>query len=194
MSPTLDHRKRPALRRRPFVVWVALLVAGLTWAAGELAAADHPPTDAQVKAAFIYRFATFIEEWPAANRPAAEAPITFGYLGDDPVAEAMTNAIPGKIIRGHPLVIRRCATLDDLKGCQVLFVSPAEKRNLREVLETAKALGILTVGDAAHFTEVGGMINFVPRNNKVHFEINNDNAEQAKIKISSELLKIPKQR
>jgi hypothetical protein len=46
----------------------------------------------------------------------------------------------------------------------------------------------LTVGESAGFTGLGGMINFTVEDNNVHFEVNVDAAERARLQISSKLL------
>ena len=49
---------------------------------------------------------------------------------------------------------------------------------------------MLTVGEWPQFTENGGMINFVLENNKIRFQINDQAARGAGLKISSKLLNL----
>jgi hypothetical protein len=46
------------------------------------------------------------------------------------------------------------------------------------------------VSDIPHFSERGGMIQFVLEKDKIRFEVNLTNAERAGLKLSSELLKV----
>ena len=47
---------------------------------------------------------------------------------------------------------------------------------------------VLTVGETVQFLRDGGMVRFYIENNKVRFEISQKNAEQAGLKVSSQLL------
>jgi hypothetical protein len=53
-----------------------------------------------------------------------------------------------------------------------------------------KQSSILTVSDAPDFVAQGGMIQFVIEGNRVRFQINLTAAQQAKLSLSSELLKL----
>jgi hypothetical protein len=51
---------------------------------------------------------------------------------------------------------------------------------------------VLTVCDIDGFVENGGVIRFVTMDNKVHFEININAVERARLKMSSKLLNLAK--
>jgi hypothetical protein len=71
-----------------------------------------------------------------------------------------------------------------------LFFSEVDKQSSREILEAIQGTAILTVGQSEQFTALDGMITFRMEADKVRFEINQDSAEQAGIKISAQLLKL----
>jgi hypothetical protein len=50
--------------------------------------------------------------------------------------------------------------------------------------------GVLTVGDAADFARIGGMIGFYVENNKIRLQINARTAKEANLSISSKLLRL----
>ena len=88
------------------------LVTGLTLAASlavEAHAADLPAEslELQVKAAFLYNFAKFVE-WPAdVGSAGATGRLTFCVFGDEPLFSALTQSLVGKTINGRALVARR---------------------------------------------------------------------------------------
>jgi hypothetical protein len=49
---------------------------------------------------------------------------------------------------------------------------------------------ILTVGETDRFIAAGGMVNFTREASKIRFQINNDAAKTAGLKISSKLLSL----
>ena len=147
-----------------------------------------PPREYLIKAAFLYNFAKFVE-WPAEALPDIGISITFGIVGDNPFGGAL-ESMEGKTVKGRKVVIRQFKGVQDLKFVHILFVSSSEKKRLPKIMKTIKDWNVLTVGDTEGFTEVGGIINLIIVRNKVRFEINAVNAQQARLKISSKLLKL----
>ena len=156
------------------------------------AAADSPSfSEYQVKAAFLYNFARFVE-WPTNAFPDDRAPILLGIVGDDPFGGALEQLVKGKTINGRELVLKRVARQQDLREFHMLFVCSSEVRYLPQILESLKGKCVLTVGETKGFAQTGGVINFTLEENKVHFEINVDTAERSRLKISSKLLALAK--
>lgn len=147
------------------------------------------PTEYQVKAVFLSNFAKFIE-WPPGPSRDLRDPFTICIVGQDPFGTVLDEAVQGKTISGHRLVVRRSKPGESWKGCQIAFISSSEGKDLPSVLESSQRSGVLTVGEIEGFAQRGGMINFVLEDNQVHFEINLGAAERAGIKISSKLLSL----
>jgi hypothetical protein len=152
-------------------------------------AAPQAPTEYQIKAAFLYNFVKFVE-WPPETLPGNRAPIVVAVLGKDPFGSALDDVILGKVVDGHPIQILRTNSMQDLKACQIAFISPSEVKRLPEILVGLRGSSVLTVGEADHFAQLGGMIQFTLEGNKVRFAINVDAAERARLKVSSKLLSL----
>jgi hypothetical protein len=80
----------------------------------------------------------------------------------------------------------------DLKGCQIAFISSAERNQLKPIFQNANRAGVLTVGETEGFAAQGGVIDFIREENKVHIEVNVDAAQRTSLKISSKLLSLAK--
>ncbi|MCI0415820.1 YfiR family protein [bacterium] len=152
-------------------------------------ALPQSPTEYQVKAAFLYYFAKFIE-WPHGIFPAESTPIFIGILGEDPFELELDETIRGKTANGRELFVKRSEELSELKNCHILFISSAEKERIPYILDSLRGLSILTVSETDNFIEEGGIVNFVIIQNRVQFEINLQAATGAKLKISSKLLNV----
>ena len=150
-------------------------------------AQSDSPSEYQVKAAFLYNFAKFVE-WPLDAFPDPNSPIIFGIVGDDPFDGELNAMISEKSLSGRRFVVRRFRRGEDLRHCHVLFISASEKKFLKLILVSVRGSSILTVADADGFTRQGGMIGFVLEENRVRFEINPLAAERSQLKISSRLL------
>lgn len=162
----------------------ALLAVLATLATG---AAGAQPSENEVKAAFLFSFTKFVE-WPERLLGPAQAPFAFCLLGESALGEPLEEAVRGKQVRGRPAVVRRAADLADLGGCRILFVGRSEAGRVSEVVAALRDRPVLTVGDHAGFVGAGGMIEFVLRERRVRFRIDQSAAARAGLAISAKLL------
>jgi hypothetical protein len=151
-------------------------------------ALQEPSTEYQVKAAFLYNFARFVE-WPSESFPRPDSPFTICTAGD-PFQGALDKTVQGETLDNRPLVARRMASTDDIRSCQILYIALSERRRTAEILTAAGTAPILTVGETDEFMNRCGIIRFVPRANQIHFQINPDAAQRASLKISARLLQL----
>jgi len=167
---------------------VLALGAALLWLAGleEVRAAQSGERD--LKAAFLYKFAKFVE-WPQAAFPEPSTPVTLCVLGDDPIGASLEAVVKGEKLNDRRLVVRLLRDPQATQGCHVLFVGP-EKGRLPEILAPLRGSGVLTVGGAADFLDQGGMIRLFLEQKRVRFDINLDAAERSRLNLSSKLLRL----
>jgi hypothetical protein len=152
-------------------------------------AQGQPIDEYQVKAAFLYNFAKFVE-WPAQTFKSSSEPIKVCVLGQDPFGPALAEAVSGKQIEGRALLVRNISDARQAGNCQILFVSSSERKRLPSIFVGIKAASILTVGEMEGFTAEGGVINFRLEDGRVRIEINVQAAEQGRLHISSKLLSL----
>ena len=168
-----------------------VLLLGLIFAIGfNGRAQDSQPTEYQIKAAFIYHFAEFVD-WPTQAFADASSPMVIGVLGENVFGTDLEQIINGKAIKGHQLQFKEFKSVTEVTNCQVLFISPSEKSHLPKILAALQGANVLTVSEKTDdFTKDGGMINLKIIDNKIRFEINNDAAKKAGLTISSKLLSL----
>jgi hypothetical protein len=168
--------------------WFCLLLFILSFGTGDVARAQDSK-EYQLKAVFLFNFAQFVK-WPASCFARADAPFTIGILGDDPFGNALDETIRGENIEHHKLVVMRAQRVDDLKDCQMIFISRSEGGHVSEILAQLEGRPVLTVSEVESFARDGGTINFYIVAGKVHFEINPGSAQHQGLKISSQLLSL----
>jgi hypothetical protein len=144
----------------------------------------------EVKAAFLYNFAKFID-WPESVKPKETDKFIIGTLGDNVFGDDLQQ-IEGKQVSGARIVVRSYSDVRSASECHILFVCPSEKANLNSIFKTLEGKSILTVSDIEGFATNGGMIEFYLQDQRVHFEINRETAARAGLKINSQLLKLAK--
>ena len=168
------------------VIACALLWAA--WVGAPAYGADPAPSEFALKAAFIYNFAKFTE-WPAAPGAGTRDPIVLCAHAGEPFDAALAS-IDGKSVQGRTLRVRRGLRPLEIKSCHVVFIAASEERRIPELLRAAAKLPVLTIGDSDGFAEGGGMIGLINADNRVQFEINNEAARRANLKIGSQLLRL----
>ena len=149
--------------------------------------ADGPQREYELKAAFLYKFAGFVE-WPAESFPETDTPIRIGILGDDPFKTALDDMVRTKTVRERRLEVLRSGGAEELKQCHIVFVTASKAGEIGTLSDMFNKAHILTVGDTKGFAEGGGTINLVKEQDKIRFEINTESAQSAGLKISSQLL------
>ena len=110
-------------------------------------------------------------------------------LGKDPFGAALTT-IEGKLVEGRPIQIIAIVGDQSVSGCDMAFVGADNARHVSKMLMPMQGLAILTIGEAEDFTARGGMIGLRVESNRVRFDINKKTANEHRLKLSSQLLKI----
>lgn len=175
----------PIVVSRATLLVLVLLIPALT------GRAQDAPSEYQVKAAYLFNFLKFVE-WPENAFGDPLAPMVIGVVGDDPFGNALPQVVIGKTVQGRDVVVRIYRAGEDLRGAHILFIGSSERKKLPAILSSLHGSAALTVADMEGFLDLGGMIQFVPENNRVRFAINVEAARRARLKMSSKLLSLAK--
>lgn len=169
-----------------------LLLLGLCPGWHVLAAQDSDAVEQRVKAAYLYRFASYVE-WPSASFTAPDTPLTIAVLGDDALAADLDAVVAGRTVNDRRVVVRRPKAGDSLAGTHVLFVARGESALVPELAKTAQSQSILLVTDSAGALSQGSVINLVVLDRHVRFEVSLESATKSNLKLSSRLLAVATQ-
>jgi hypothetical protein len=182
------NRLRPGHR----VVVASVIFLAASVCGRQRAAATGAPLEYEVKAAFLFRFAQFVE-WPPDTFKGTSEPFTYCTIGEDPFHGALERTLNGKTVGQRALRVEHLNGAGEIGECQVLFIGGADdKKQIKEALASAGTLPILTVGEADQFAKNGGAIGFCTEDSKIRFEVNLDAAGKAGLKISAKLLALAK--
>jgi len=142
----------------------------------------------QLEAVFLFNFTQFVE-WPAHTFATADSPLLICVLGDDPFGEMLDSIVQGESVNGHPLMVERHRDAAMVNRCHVLFFAPSEIKTFKPVLQGLKNTSVLTVAGFEGFALNGGVIRFLVMDKKLRFRINMNAMRDAKLNISSKLLR-----
>ncbi len=163
----------------------ATLIAGLGTVL-PVKAAEAFSADA-VKAAFLYRFAGYIE-WP--QRAAPDAQFMIAVLGGDQVAGELRKLVPERPAGNTLTQIRSIGNIRQLGSAQILYIGTDFHGDLGSVIASIGAQPVLVVTDHEGGLDEGGVVNFLLVDRHLRFEVSLTAAERAGLKISSELLSV----
>ncbi len=179
----LDRRRVTGLLRAcALSIGVAAGVAG-----PRPAQADAQADEYRVKAAFLYKFGSYIE-WPDKSFARSDSPVAIGVIGADALAEELAQIVAGRSVNGRPVQVRRLRPGDPVAGLHVLFIGRSDNGRLAEILAAARGRALLTVTESEEGLELGSMINFVVVEDKVRFDVAPPPSESGNLKISARLL------
>jgi hypothetical protein len=165
------------------VLWLAVTIGWLS--AADKSEANPAQLEYQVKAGFLFNFAKFVE-WPARTNDATTN-FVIGIVDDSGVFPTISAALAGKRVQGWAVETCRLKQGDELKQCDLLFITRSQSKRVDDLLKKVGSAPVLTVGEMDGFAERGGCINFVVKEGNVRFEVNLAAAEQAGLKISSKI-------
>lgn len=163
----------------------ALLSVVVTLTPHGAARAQGASIEYAVKAAYLYKFAPFVE-WPPTAFASASSPFQLCVLGRDPFGASLDQAVSGQRVDEHRVVVRRLDRVDAASGCHVLYLGASTSQTAVEALRAVRGLPILTVADSDR--ESGAIIRFVVKDNRVRFAIDTGAAAANHVTISSKLL------
>jgi hypothetical protein len=167
------------------VMLVAFCASPVAWAQA------NPPGEYELKAAFLFNFAKFID-WPPSSLASPQSPFSICVLGQDPFGHLLDDQLQGKMIGSRNLAVQRLKNRAEARRCLMVFVSSSESPHLAEILESLRGANILIVGETNGFAASGGTIEFTIEDNHIRFAINTDAADRAGLKFSAKLLALAK--
>ncbi|MGN6496164.1 MAG: YfiR family protein [Tsuneonella sp.] len=142
--------------------------------------------EARVKAAYLYKLASFVR-WPDG---AARGQFRMCVAGSSEIAGVLQALVRGQRVAGLPVEIDEVGfgQATSVQGCNVLFMARGQD-TARGLMNAAAGQPILTVADRDGGTR-GGVIDFVVRDGKVRFMIDRGLARRQGLELSSKLLSI----
>jgi hypothetical protein len=152
-----------------------------------LAAQQSTVAEYRNKANFLATFPSFVD-WPESAFPLAQAPFLICVRGDFSFGTALAEFARGASPHGRRVDGKWMHKDQELRDCQIGFVSRSESKRYAKVLQAVDGTGVLTVGETPDFLAAGGIISFAVERELLQFEVNLVAADSARLKISSRLL------
>lgn len=159
----------------------------LLWSCAAIVSAQAPVLESRLKAAFVSKFAQFVE-WPS-DALAGRQTLDLCVATDGGAERDLDALVAGERVSGRPLVVRRITQDGEVDRCHLLFL-PASDGSHAPLLRRASVRPIVTVGDEPAFLDHGGLIRLRAVDGRIRFDINARAAQRVGLRVSSQLLSL----
>ncbi len=184
----LHRDKRPGRAVSVFSGFSTVLLL-LCWSPRIAGQPLEPVAEEKVKAAYLYRFAEYVR-WPARAFEGPTAPLVFAVAGDSAIAAELRTVTADRSVHGRPVSVRELAAGESVAGVHVLFVAGGSIEQLPRLRSAARSQSALLVTESPGALALGSVINFIPVERRIRFEVSLAAARKSNIRLSSQLLAV----
>lgn len=156
------------------------LLLGLLFACAISQAQTH-----KMHTLYMYSFSKFIQ-WPEESN---QTDFVIGVVGESPIIEPLLKMASVKKVKNKLIKIVNFESVDDMQNCNILFLPLDQSENLTQALNAIGDKSILLVTEKEGLGARGSAINFIIKNNRLMFEINNEAISKANLEVAAELTK-----
>jgi hypothetical protein len=125
--------------------------------------------------------------WPEAYR---EGNFQITVLGESPIFPELKIMAEKKMTGGRKFEVSTISDIAEFKKCHILFVSHAWSSRFQDVLSKVSEEGILIITEQPGLGAKGSGVNFITKDGKLTFELNQSALGKYKLKASAELARL----
>jgi hypothetical protein len=149
-------------------------------------------SDDLAKAVAFEKLAMFIS-WPASDTIKDSSGIfIIAVLKNKPFGKNLEDVYKTHQIKNKNVQIVYLDNIQELKKCDLLYISNSSTNELKTILSSIYGKPILTIADKEGFAEAGCFINLYEFENKMRFEINQKSLQDAGFTVDYRLLRVSK--
>ncbi len=135
---------------------------------------------------YIFSFTRYLQ-WPE-SYDVNEFEII--VLGDTPLIDELNKMAQVKKVGERQIKITKINSISEIKKCNMLFVPVSKSAQLGEILAKVGSQSILVITEQPGLAAKGSHINFVMKDGKLAFELNQAAINKQSLKVSNELTRL----
>lgn len=156
---------------------VSLVLAGIV----------HAQTNThKYQSVFIYSFTRHIQ-WPEAD---ADGEFNISVLGDSDIMQELNYMAQTKKVGARSIKVTRVNSVDDIKKCHILYIPQNMSSQLAGALAKAGVYSTLVITEEPGLGAKGSHINFIIKDGKLAFELNQGALDKQGLKASMEITRL----
>lgn len=140
----------------------------------------------QVHGVYMYSFTRYVQ-WPDEYN---KGDFEINVLGDSPIIVELNKLAQLKKVGERTIRVTRLNSFNDIKKCNILFVPADKSAQIADILSKVGTRSTLVVTEQAGLGAKGSAINFIMKDGKLAFEINQAVMSKQKLKASTELTRM----
>lgn len=143
--------------------------------------------DYKLHPVYIYSFTKYVI-WPDASKT---GDFEIAVLGESPIIKELnTMASLKKTYDNRTIKIKKIESVSDLGNSHVLFIPASRSKNLSDILGKVGSQSVLLITEEAGMAQKGSNINFVIKDGKLAFELNQATLAKQNLKAANELTRL----
>ncbi len=167
---------RKTLHYSFFLVGILALITG----------ARAQTTNHKIHSIFIYNFAKYTQ-WPSSVQ---SGNFTIEVLGRSPLADELERVVSNKLVGTQKIIVRRVSSPDQITAGHIVVIPDTESTHFEALQARLKGKPTLLITEKPGLGQKGSGINFVIKENKWSYELNQASLAENGLKVSVEISKL----
>jgi len=135
---------------------------------------------------FMFSFTRYVQ-WPDAYN---QGDFEIMVLGDSPIIDELRSMAQVKKVGDRNIKVTRINAPGEIRKCNILFIPAAKSGLITDILTKVNSQSILVVTEEAGLGAKGSDINFIVKDGKLAFELNQSAVNRQNLKVSNELSRL----
>jgi len=135
---------------------------------------------------YVFSFTRYVQ-WPEAYN---QGDFEIVVLGDSPIIEELNKMAQVKKVGDRQIKVTKVNNVSEIKKCNIIFVPNTRSAQVGDVLAKVGTQPMLVITEEPGLTAKGSDINFVTKDGKLAFELNQAAISKQNLKVSNELTRL----
>jgi len=135
---------------------------------------------------FIFSFTRYVQ-WPESFN---QGDFEITVYGDSPLLSELSNMAQTKKVGERTIKVSKINSISEIKKCHILFIPASKSDQIAEIISKINSQSILLVTEENGLGSKGSNINFIIRDGKLAFELNQVTINKQNLKVSNELSRL----
>jgi len=135
---------------------------------------------------YIFSFTRYIQ-WPESYN---QGDFEIDVLGDSPIIEELNKMAQAKKVGDRVIKVVKINSVSDIKKCNMLYIPSSKSGQLAEIMAKVGTQSILVISEDPGLAAKGSNINFVMKDGKLAFELNQAAIAKQNMKVSNKLTRL----
>jgi hypothetical protein len=135
---------------------------------------------------FIFSFTRYVI-WPETYN---QGEFEILVLGDSPIVGALEEMAKAKKVGDRAIKVTKINSASEIRKCNILFIPTGKSAQLTEAMAKVSNQSILVITEEPGLGAKGSVINFIMKEGKLAFELNQSAVAKQNFKIANELSRL----